>query len=124
MDKGKTDIVARICAKQKVKVVYRNPAGEYFTDMNLALLSVNGDRKRIETCTPGTAKKSEGANEAGTGKPVDAKKTVEKGKAVKEAVKTPETKQVKVEDPEEEAKQKEADAGTENEQLNAEGEDE
>lgn len=97
MEKERTDIVVQICAKQKVKVVYRNPKGEYFTDMNLALLSVDGDRKKIETCTPGSAKKSEGTKVA---------------EAVKVTAKTPE------------AKQEESEAVTEGEQPKIESEDE
>lgn len=124
MEKGKTDIVAQICAKQKVKVVYRNPKGEYFTDMNLALLSVVGDRKKIETCTPGSVKKSEGTKVAEAEKPVETKKGAEKGKAVKVTVKTPEAKQAEETKPEEETKQKESETVTEDEQPKTEGEDE
>lgn len=116
MEKGKTDIVAQICAKHKVKVVYRNPKGEYFTEMNLALLSVDGDRKKIETCTPGSAKKSEGTKVAETEKPVETKKGAEKGKAVKVTVKTSEAKETKPEE--------ESEAVAEDEQPKKEGEDE
>lgn len=117
MEKGNTDIVVQICAKHKAKVVYRNPKGEYFTDMNLALLSVGGDGKKIETCAP-AARKGEAVKGTGTEKPVEAIKVPEKEKTAKVVTKTPETKQT------EEMKPEESQAETEGEQPKAESEDE